>query len=329
MLLLTLLGSVAIAGPITIRSNSVQGVEPVIIKGVLDNLNGGILKTDKDTIAWKGDRASVELIFQDAKYLLSDIRSGTVTVAGSPHVTIWDKPDWLNPARNLDKNLDGLVNTLVSKKIRFDAIGRSQDILTLVQQIKPAVDVLVKNIFSKLPNAAQLVARPISNQITGKVDRALKAFQVPASPRPLGGSNPTASPWWAAKGSAAPNGLAPPTAAAPKSPPPPPSSQAPAWSNPQPPAQPPAQNPVWSNSQPPAQPQAPAWSNPQPPFQAPAWSNSQPPNAAAPPTSQPPVWSQQQPPTWSNAQPPAPPKPPASARGQQQKSGWGAPPKGQ
>lgn len=171
-----LLSALAVASPIVKRSDTTAAADPIIITGVLANLNGGITKTYKDITAWKGDGAGVNGLLQDASYLLADIRKGATTVATSPAVTIWDKPDWLRPVIDLDNNLDKLVNTLVSKKSKFDSVGRTTDVLSQIEQIKPAVDVLVKNIFAKLPAAAQLVARPVSNQVIGKIEKARKAY---------------------------------------------------------------------------------------------------------------------------------------------------------
>jgi len=233
---LVLLSTLSIASPVSKKSS--KAAEPIIIKGVLDNLNGGISKTNKDITSWKGDAPGVELIFQDASFLLSDIRRGAAAVASSAQISMFDRQDWLKPAYDLDTNLDKLINSLISKKSKFDSINRSRDILIQIEQIKPAVDELVKNIFAKLPAAAALLARPVSNQVTGKVDKALRAYQpaksafgAPSSAFGAPNSPPSLGSSW--NGGNRPGFSQPPA------------SSAPSWSSAPTPAQ-----PTWPNSQP-------------------------------------------------------------------------------
>jgi hypothetical protein len=150
------------------------------LTGVLNGITQGIKRTQSDINSWRGDQGGANLILDDSEYLYRDILEGTQVVLRTATVSTWDSASFLSPANNLNNALDGLINDLIKKKSQIDKINYTPIVRSQLLKLRDAADALTKGLFSKLPYAAAAFARPVSNLITAKLDKAITAFPLPS-----------------------------------------------------------------------------------------------------------------------------------------------------
>lgn len=163
--------------------------------GVLNGVTQGIKRTNQDINAWRGDQAGANLILDDSEYLYRDILEGTKVVSRTNVFSAWDTTSMLAPGNNLNNALDDLMNDLIRKKNQVERINYTPIVRSQLLKLRDSADSLTKACFSKLPTGAALVARPVSNLITAKLDKGINAFVLPPS-----GSGS----WWPSGGRAQP-----------------------------------------------------------------------------------------------------------------------------
>lgn len=152
-----------------------------IFTGVLNGITQGIKRTQSDISAWRGDQQGANLILDDSEYLYRDILEGTQVVSRTQVVSVWDSTSMLSPANTLNSALDSMMDTLIGKKRQVDKINYTPIVRSQLLKIRDSTDALTKMLFTKLPSAAALVARPVSSLITSKIDKGITAFPLPST----------------------------------------------------------------------------------------------------------------------------------------------------
>jgi hypothetical protein len=152
----------------------------MLYSGVLNGITQGIRRTQSDITNWRGDQAGANLVLDDSEYLYRDILEGTQVVLRTGTLSTWDSASFLVPGNNLNNALDALVNELIKKKSGIEKINYTPIVRSQLLKLRDAADALTKALFSKLPSAAALLARPVSNLIVSKLNKAVNAFPLPS-----------------------------------------------------------------------------------------------------------------------------------------------------
>lgn len=155
--------------------------------GVLNGITQGIRRTQSDINRWRGDQQGANQILDDSEYLYRDILEGTRVVGRTTAVSIWDTNSMLSPANNLNIALETMMDALINKKKQVEKINYTPIVRSQLLKIRDSTEALTKTMFSKLPSAAALVARPVSGLITAKIDKGINAFPLP---------NQGSGSWW-------------------------------------------------------------------------------------------------------------------------------------
>ncbi|TLD28138.1 putative 6-phosphofructo-2-kinase/fructose-2-6-bisphosphatase [Venturia nashicola] len=151
-----------------------------VVAGVINGITQGIKRTQSDIYNWRGDQPGANLVLDDSEYLYRDIIEGTKVVSRTNVISAWDSTSMLQPANNLNSALETMMDTLISRKRQIAQINYTPIVRSQLLKIRDSTDSLTKMLFSKLPTAASLVARPVSNLITAKIDKGVNAFPLPS-----------------------------------------------------------------------------------------------------------------------------------------------------
>lgn len=144
-----------------------------LIIGVFTNVQNAIDNLDT---AVKGYTTDPAPLLDTSNKLDDAIKTGTTTVSGSDNLTLSDSISLLKPVQTLKTHAQTLVNDLKDKKPQFQAqtlcsVVRGQ-IATINTDSKSLIDATV----SKVPAAAQDIARQQAQGITDVLNDAQNAF---------------------------------------------------------------------------------------------------------------------------------------------------------
>ncbi|QDS76174.1 hypothetical protein FKW77_007932 [Venturia effusa] len=174
----------SVAAPIEKRQKL---TDHAIVAGVLNGMTQGIRRTHSDIDIWRGDQKGANLVVDDSEYLYRDMLEGTRIVGRTNSVSTWDTASMLAPANGLKAALEAMMDALVRKKRQIERMNYTPVVRSQLLKIRDSADALAKTCFSKLPAAAVLVARPVGNLITAKIDKGINSFPM---------SNQGSGSWW-------------------------------------------------------------------------------------------------------------------------------------
>ncbi|RHZ56403.1 cell wall mannoprotein 1 family protein [Aspergillus thermomutatus] len=109
--------------------------------------------------------------------LVSTINSGVDTVKSGADLSTADALALTSPVQDLTKQVQGVVNDLISKKDQFVAAGAGGAVYKSLQEQYTAADNLAKAISSKVPSSLSDIAAQLSAGITAAIQKGIDAYK--------------------------------------------------------------------------------------------------------------------------------------------------------
>ncbi|GIJ88260.1 cell wall mannoprotein 1 [Aspergillus pseudoviridinutans] len=109
--------------------------------------------------------------------LVSTINSGVDTVKSGPALTATDALALTSPVQDLTKQVQGVVNDLISKKDKFVAAGAGSTVYQQLQSQYTAADNLAKAISAKVPSSLSDIAAQLSAGITAAIQKGIDGYK--------------------------------------------------------------------------------------------------------------------------------------------------------
>lgn len=168
-----------------IREPSLVQRDLTAITGVLSEVSSKVDALGSAINSYSGgDPSSVNSASDD---LISTIKSGVSTVQASGDLSSTDALGLTSPVQDLTKKVEGVVDSLISKKADFVAAGAGPTVYRSLQDQYDASKSLSDSITSKVPEALQDIAASLSAGITNAIQKGLDAYKD-------AGSGPTTAP---------------------------------------------------------------------------------------------------------------------------------------
>ncbi|KAF7161026.1 hypothetical protein CNMCM5623_006703 [Aspergillus felis] len=121
-----------------------------------------------------GDPSAVK---SAADKLVSTINSGVDSVKSGADLSTADALALTSPVQDLTKQVQGVVNDLISKKDKFVAAGAGSTVYQQLQSQYTAADNLAKAISSKVPSSLSDIASQLSAGITAAIQKGVDAYK--------------------------------------------------------------------------------------------------------------------------------------------------------
>ncbi|KAJ6785081.1 hypothetical protein PWT90_08666 [Aphanocladium album] len=146
---------------IVLATLSVASVIPrdlATIQGVLSTVATDLDGLDTATKNFNGD--PTELLDASNK-IIQDLKDGNGKVEPLPNLTLNEALGLTGPAKTLQTKGDALLASIKDKQPAFAKAGLCDVTLTQVTDLSDASDVLIKTVISKVPPAAQSIAKSL------------------------------------------------------------------------------------------------------------------------------------------------------------------------
>lgn len=143
------------------------------VTSVIADVDTGIKALDKEVKAFSGDEGAVTKAAED---LISTLKSGTETIKGSDDLSLSDALALQSVVKNLQGDADTLVDDLTSKKSDFEAAGLCSTVRKETTDISTASKALIDAIVSKVPEAAQDIAKDLASGLITSLDKAQSEY---------------------------------------------------------------------------------------------------------------------------------------------------------
>ncbi|GFF27572.1 hypothetical protein IFM61606_00513 [Aspergillus udagawae] len=125
-----------------------------------------------------GDPSAVK---SASEKLVSTINTGVDTVKSGPALSTADALALTSPVQDLTKQVQGVVNDLISKKDKFVAAGAGGTVYQDLQSQYTAADNLAKAISAKVPESLSDIAAQLSAGITAAIQKGIDSYKDAAS----------------------------------------------------------------------------------------------------------------------------------------------------
>lgn len=125
-----------------------------------------------------GDPSAVK---SASEKLVSTINSGVDSVKSGPALSTADALALTSPVQDLTKQVQGVVNDLISKKDKFVAAGAGGTVYQDLQSQYTAADNLAKAISAKVPESLSDIAAQLSAGITAAIQKGIDSYKDAAS----------------------------------------------------------------------------------------------------------------------------------------------------
>lgn len=109
--------------------------------------------------------------------LVSVITSGTQKVSSGPDMTTTDALGLTQPVQDLTKQVQGVINDLISKKDQFVKANAGPTVYKNLQEQYTASDNLSKAISAKVPSSLSDIASQLSAGITAAIQKGIDAYK--------------------------------------------------------------------------------------------------------------------------------------------------------
>lgn len=171
---------------------------------------------DLDTAA-KGFNGDVAAVTSKADALISAIKSGNTKAAASSDLSLNDALGLTTPVQDLNSKGETLEKDFKAQIAAVQKAGACDTVRSKLADINTASQALIKTVVSKVPEAAQSVAKTLADQLTTTLSKATDDFSE-ANCKNSGGSGGSSSAagtptGGASQTSAAPTGSAPASSA--------------------------------------------------------------------------------------------------------------------
>ncbi|KAF5008737.1 hypothetical protein FDECE_4974 [Fusarium decemcellulare] len=167
--------SLAIASPNgVIRSPpSLVGRDLATVTEVLSDVGSGIDKLDSAVKSLPGDP---DPVVNAAESLVSVINDGKSKVDKSDDLSLSDALGLQDPVQDLTKKAETLTDNLKSKKSGIQDAGLCSTTRSQISDINEASQKLIDSVVSKVPEAAQSIAKDLASDLTNVLNEAQDAF---------------------------------------------------------------------------------------------------------------------------------------------------------
>lgn len=147
------------------------------INSVFERITGDVNRLNQDLTFWQGDSRGTSDILADSQSLINDLDTATKIIGGTTAIGNVDFLRILGEINTLNNAVDGYTKNLIQKKPQIDATPNlTGQILSSLRQQRQRADVLSKAINNKMPAIPAVVGPWIADQITQKLDAALKVY---------------------------------------------------------------------------------------------------------------------------------------------------------
>lgn len=119
--------------------------------------------------------------------VLTAINNGNTAAQGSAALSLTDALALQTPIQDLGTAVNGTINALVAKKPAFDQASISPVVLDQLTQQRDASSIFSTTVISKVPAAAQGIAKNLAQPIQDSLNRGVAAFQSTAAAGGAGG----------------------------------------------------------------------------------------------------------------------------------------------
>ncbi|KAH7175221.1 cell wall protein [Dactylonectria macrodidyma] len=164
-----------IASPDTIFQGPPSHVERDLatVTEVLSDVSSGIESLDSAVQSFSGDAGPVQ---DAAESLVSTINNGKSQVDDSDNLTLGDALGLQDPVQALTEKAQTLTNDLKAQKSAIEAAGLCSTTRSQISSINDASQGLIDSIISKVPEAAQSIAKELASGLTDVLNDAQDAF---------------------------------------------------------------------------------------------------------------------------------------------------------
>ncbi|KAH2763279.1 Cell wall mannoprotein 1 [Aspergillus fumigatus] len=125
-----------------------------------------------------GDPSAVK---SASEKLVSTINSGVDTVKSGPALSTADALALTSPVQDLTKQVEGVIDDLISKKDKFVAANAGGTVYEDLKAQYTAADSLAKAISAKVPESLSDIAAQLSAGITAAIQKGIDAYKDAAS----------------------------------------------------------------------------------------------------------------------------------------------------
>jgi len=144
---------------------------------VFARITSDVNRLNQDLNFWLGDAQGVNIILTGSQNLINDLDVATKIIGGTAAIGNVDFLRILGEINTLNTAVGAYTKTLNLKKPLFDATPNlTGQILWYLRQQRQGADVLSKAINSKMPAIPAAMGPWIADQITQKLDAAMKIY---------------------------------------------------------------------------------------------------------------------------------------------------------
>ncbi|QDS73269.1 hypothetical protein FKW77_004817 [Venturia effusa] len=143
---------------------------------VLDRINAGMSKLGQDVKLWNGDRPAGEVILEDGRQIISDLGVGAKYIEHASSIRTFESMQLVAPLGTLNSLTDVFSTELIRKKDMIDKLELAPQTLTLLEHARHGALDLSREVALKLPATTSWAASPLTNNIVGKLDKAITTF---------------------------------------------------------------------------------------------------------------------------------------------------------
>ncbi|KAM0255038.1 hypothetical protein ACHAQJ_006186 [Trichoderma viride] len=143
------------------------------IQGVLDKVSSAIISLDE---AAKSFSSNTKPVVDKAKGLINTINTGKTTVDRSGDLTLSDALGLVSPVQALTKKAQALADDFKARRSNVEKAKGCSIVRNNLGQINSGSQSLTNSIVSKVPQAAQSIARELASGLTKVLDQAQNDF---------------------------------------------------------------------------------------------------------------------------------------------------------
>jgi hypothetical protein len=181
-----------------------------IVVGVVGDIDTATQNLDSAVKAFSGDPQALVAAQQKIK---SIVDSGVAKVKAAPELTITEAAGLTSQTTTLQKDVESVVNDLISKKSALIAAGQGQVVESGLKDQLAGAQALAAAITSKVPETLKSTATQLSAGIADALQKGVTAFaDAPAGSSGSGSGAGSSSSAAAPAGSSAPSGSSKPAA---------------------------------------------------------------------------------------------------------------------
>ena len=145
------------------------------ITAAVSNISSSLTQLQSKVQAFQGVDQVADLNTASTN-VLSALNSGTAAAQGSAALSLTDALGLQDPIKSLGTTVDGTINALTAKKPAFDQAGISPVVADQLNQQRDASNKFATTVTSKVPAAAQEIAKNLAQPIQDSLNKGVAAF---------------------------------------------------------------------------------------------------------------------------------------------------------